>query len=793
MSHFTITSGISPVSLLEEKHAKRLLALAACTVLAGTGVSVPTAVLAEDLRKTEVEEITVTAQKREEKLQEAPLSISAFSATTLEEIGAAEVIDIAHMTPNLGMHTNAGGNSGMTVSIRGLITSDPAVTLEPTVGVYLDGVYVAKSAGSLFSVADLERIEVLRGPQGSLYGRNTVGGAINLITRKPSGDWGFRNKLSLGSEEYLKNTASLDFPLVDNASAGTVNGRTTFSFETRDGFFDNPGPGSSELDNLDRWAGNTSLRWEPSNDRWTLDYNFDFHHSTEEPTAFQLSALRPGSPLDLLNQFGDPGAGIPAGIITPFINPDRSDSTSNNRVTSFNGFDSPLIHDADVRGHGLVASYDLGDVTIKSITGLRSFETTENQDLDGTPLSFAEFALEIEQDQLSQELQAIGSAMDDRLQYVAGLYYFEEDGSADNRQIFFGGVNDFISDVSFDNYSVAPYGQATYQVNNSVSVTAGGRYTYEKKKLDRNYDCVAVSDGLGGVIPCDFLDFSSSAEDDWDNFSPMVDVKWQATDKLMTYARVARGFKSGGFNGRATSQATFEAGYDPEEVTSYELGVKSELLDNRLVINAAAFLSDYDNKQVTVFRADPLQGAVTTLENAAKAEITGAEIEVVALPMAGLDLRLGVGLIDPEYDEFTEIVVDPGTGVETEVDVSDDRAFIQTPDVTVTASSSYTFAPTSYGTWSARIDAYWQDEVVFLGKDNEYNAQGQYALVNARLQLSDVATPDGTLTLALWARNLFDKEYRNYGIDFGDAFGISGNTYGDPRTIGVETAWEWGG
>ncbi len=758
-----------------------------------------------------IEEITVTAQKREASLQSTPISMTAFTAGVIEDQNITTVDDISDFTPNVNIHPNAGGNSGVTVGMRGVSTSDPIITLEPTVGIYKDGVYISKSAGSMFQMGDLQRIEVLRGPQGTLYGRNTTGGAINLITKKPSGQWGIDQKLRIGNYSYFNSETAIDAPingeggLWNNHAAGNLSARVSFAYAGRDGWVENISTvpvqaggaalGSGDFDDLNRLSTSAALRWEPS-DMVTVDYNFDYHRSRENPSAFQLSGIYDGAAV---------------GFLSPYIRSNRVKSIGNNNVRLHVGYapdgtplfeEKQLENSLDVRGHALTIAWEVGElgalghVEVKSISGYRNLDTTEDQDLDGTNFRAAEFGLIQDQEQYTQELQWIGTgAWDGRIDYVAGFYYFTEDGGELSRQTFFGGANAFTSINRFDNEAWALFTQATVTppvFEDRFSITVGARYTEETKKAKRDYDCVNIASESGNLCDLYNLDFQSDRKQDFDNFSPMINLAYQASDDVMGYFKVSRGFKSGGFNGRATKLAEFERPFDEETLTAWELGMKSQWIDNRLQLNVAGFFSDYKDLQATVFEADQFGGTASNLTNAGSAEIWGAEVEMMALPVPSVDVRIAYGWLDPEYKEFCASRDVDGNCT---ADVADQREFVLSPDHSISAGIGYTGPPTENGIFSARLDAYWQDSVVFLIKDNDLDAQGSYALLNGRIELGEIPVESGTVDLALWGRNLLDKSYREFGIDFGRpenrGLGYAGNIYGDPRTFGIEMIWNW--
>jgi iron complex outermembrane receptor protein len=772
-------------------------------------------------RPRQVEEIVVTAQKREETIQRAALSVTALTGEMLEQTGFDNVNDIRTFVPNLNMHTNAGGNTGTTVGIRGSITGDPIITFEPAVGIYTNGLYISKTVGSLFDAPDLERIEVLRGPQGTLYGRNTIGGAINLIARKPGENPEASLQLGGGNYDSFNTVAVVDSgkrDIGDGNLLGRLGVRGVLSYRLRDGFYKNReingvgfgDLGSNKFDELDRIAARVSTRWELY-DRFTLDYSFDWFRSREVTTAFQLSGIRPGSTIDQFDNL------LPTSLV-PFVQRDRVDQIGNNRVLTTAGAlqpidgrrDSrPLENPLDTRTHNVTGTLALGDlpflgeVTLKSISGWRSIAQKEVQDLDGSPLHIADFQLAVSQKQFSEEVQAAGRTYEDRLDYVVGVYYFDERGGEKNPQVFFGDIplftTAFNSENRFDNTAVAPYGQATMRLpflQDRISLTGGLRYSWERKRAFRNYQCIKA------VLPfCPTWD--GEAHKTFENVSPMGSLAVDITDDALGFFRYARGFKSGGFNGRAPFNRAlamqemkppgfpvFEQPFKEEIADSFELGFKTDWFDRRLQLNSTGFFNDIKDRQVSAFLADPGAGAVTFVTNA-DVEIWGAEIEGVAVPLEGLELRLAYGLLRPQY---TELLVPMGED-NVFVDRKDEGKQVSAPEHTVSVGVGYTLPPTPAGVLSARVDGYWQDDEDYLLFDNEIIHGGDYFLLNGRLQLAEIPSPydSGTLELGVWGRNLLDRKYRTFGIDFGDRIGVAGNTYGNPRTFGFDLTWHWGG
>ncbi len=792
-------------------------------------------------RSKTVEEIVVTAQKREENLQKSALSVTAIGGDFLNQTNFQNVNDIREFVPNLNMHSNTGGNTGTTVSIRGAITGDPIITFEPAVGIYVDGLYISKTKGSLFDAPDLQRIEVLRGPQGTLYGRNTIGGAINLIPNKPGEDPYAELTLGTGNFNAFKTIAVLDSGMYDfgpEAKLGRLGVRGAIAYRLRDGFYDNrdvnnvgfDNLGTSDFEDMDRFSSRLGTRWQIT-DELTFDYTFEYFRSRENTTAFQLSGLRPnvpgpnGEPSSAVDLLGGAFAAPPGS----FVRTSRADAIGNNLIITHAGVGIPGKtgpdfvrpgNPVDVRMHNLTLTYELddlgplGDVTLKSISGFRNLDLQENQDLDGSPLRITDFQLKAEQKQFSQELNAVGEAADGMVDYVAGVYYFEERGFEDNPQVIFGDLAGFATTAfdsfnGFDNTAIAPYGQFTVRppiLEDRLSLTAGIRYTYEKKRASRRFKCLTP----GTLMPC--LGFPeqdvgdalfASASEGFQEYSAMGNIAYDFTDDALGYFRFAQGFKSGGFNGRAPLQniedaakfgqvdengnvigdlPLFEVPFPEERMISYEAGFKTEWFDNRLQVNAAGFLQEIGNKQVSDFVAGTAIGAVTFVRTADQ-RFWGSEVEAVAVPTEGLNLRFAYGLLLSEYTELN--VTGEGKNKDT-------AAIPNAPEHTVSFGAAYTPEPFDFGVLTIAANTYWQDDEDYLLFSNDFIRQTNYWLVNGRVSLGEIPAANGTIDLAVWGRNLLDQNYRVFGIDF-NTLGFAGNTYGPPRTFGFDLAYKWGG
>lgn len=731
-----------------------------------------------------LEEIVVTAQKREQSLQDTPIAIAAFDGNAIEQRGITDINDIGVMVPNVKMTPSPSNSTATTIAIRGSVTINPAISWEPTVGIYMDGVFIGKNLGGIFDVAELERVEVLRGPQGTLYGKNTVGGAVNLITRRPTGEFGGRVTVGLGNYDLRTGYAAVDLPAFDLGEAGRLSTKVILSERKRDGFYDNVAdttgnplanpPSSSELSNMDRRVGRFDALWEV-NDRFDLRYTFDYSKIDQKPVKQQLTYINPDDP------FGTGGA-LPA-LLAPYL-------TGENQNRSRTSSDGSEYEFSRSRSHTLVADYDLGslgflgDVGVKYLGNWRQLDWADDIDIDGSPLDIFSSERDIDYKQRSHEIQVTGTT--ERTNYVVGVYYFEEKADVFNPISFFGafGAPTDNNEYGFDNKTYAVYGQIDWRPSAAVlqdrlTLTAGLRWTREEKDAYRNNETDLGEISPGVPVDPDIVAFELEADDKFSNLSPTFIAAWDVNDNINVYGKVAYGWKSGGFNGESTSPNEFGGGYDEEEIRSVEFGMKSRFLDNRLQINAAVFQNDSKDMQMSIFLSGP--GAASVVENAGKARVRGFELEVVGAPSANLQLGLNYGYLDAKYREF---IVDG-------VDERGDKDFPYTPRHSASAFAEYTFFTREWGELTGYIDYQFVDEhfPYIEPAQNATSKINTYQLVNARLTLADIPVAEGqTLKVSLWGKNLTDKEYRVNTIPFG---AWTSSFYGDPRTYGLEATYQF--
>jgi iron complex outermembrane receptor protein len=748
-------------------HSK-LLAAAVAAFAMGPALS------AQETTPSGLEEVVVTAQRRAENLQDVPIALTALTAAQLEARGITSIESLNALAPNLQVSYTPGNSTAAQIAIRGGVTINPALSWEPTAGIYLDGVYIGKTQGSIFDIVDLERVEVLRGPQGTLYGRNTLAGAINLVTRAPSGEMSGTANVAVGNFDYRQGRLSFDLPKLGIASVGVGLRKAV-----RDGWIDvAPVAGVrpvDELNDLDSSSARLAIRLDFS-EAVIGDYRFDYSKADQNTTHSQLTRATPA--------FFESFAGIPfvgprIASIPSFVFQDRQERAS---------IDGEVFEESTVQGHSFTLAWTLSEAaTLKSISAYRKLEWNDLLDLDGSPIDVAHTARLSDYDSLSQELQLLGSG--DRLRYVAGLYYFEDDGFTNNPLHFFGefGGPPIDSRYGFTTQAWSAFTQVDFDVTDRLTLTGGLRYTNERKESERSYSDV--------TIPVPNI-FTAAADESFDDVTPLAILAFQAVDTVNLYAKYSEGFKSGGFNGEAVSIPEARSPYQAETVQSIEIGAKSTLAGGRAVVNLAAFENRHDDMQLSVFVGT---AAASVIRNAGRATIRGFELESVFQPVDAVKLSLAYGYLDPEYDEFFE---DVGT-LPVRTNVANNRVFPHTPEHTFSASIEAEITRTQYGVWRAFVEYSHTDDFYLypyaIVPENPFTQQtaantliGGYGLLNARLQLAEVQLGGMSLAATAWAKNVTDEEYVANRIDFGPAFGdLTQSYFGMPRTYGLELSARW--
>ncbi|MGB1457020.1 TonB-dependent receptor [Spongiibacter marinus] len=722
-----------------------------------------------------LEEVLVTAQKREQNLQEVPVSITSLNAMELENKGITSVTELEKNVPNTQMRASRATNSTLTAYIRGVGQQDPLWGFEPGVGVYVDDVYYARPQAAVLDVFDVERIEVLRGPQGTLYGKNTVGGAIKYITRRMTGDAEAKITTAVGAYNQRDMMLSAQLPILDEQLyVGAAIAKLT-----RDGFGDvdtgydiNTGTYSSSQENYNKdvLVARLSAEYTPSDrlfirvagDR-TDDNSNQRCGSQSSPTALTHPAN--GQPFESSSNPYDGACGT--------------------------------THKSNVENSGfsLTAEYDLSDnVVVKYIYANREGETQQFIDFDGTPLDAFDVPAKYSDEQESHELQFnYGSS---RLAFVGGLYYFTGN-SAGAFDVVLNGLGgtpymdgdhyDLAIGGDVDTTSTSVYANVNYDLSDSLTLTAGMRWTNDEKNSNiqrlayntTNSFPYSTQQGSGfthgdpanDTLLATFTDISDKdADKDWNEISPSIKLDWQMNDAVMFYVSYAEGFKSGGFDmrGDASKNPDIAKGYDPETVETWELGVKSQLWNDRIRLNATVFDMAYDDMQLTVQTAQPAPVFFSSdVVNAGTAEIRGAELESLLQITDGLSSSLALGYMNAELTEVQ-------SGGQ---DVSDSWEMLNAPNWTGQFALNYEKDLGNAGRIALNSALSYRDASRnFNNVECSCDQDESYTLLDAS---ANWYSADEHWTVSVFVKNIEDKEYKTGGYNL-----ASGELafYGAPRT-----------
>lgn len=819
-----------------------------------------------------LEEITVTAQRREQNLQDTSVSVTAFSSLSLRQKEVTNLIGLARFTPNVEMNNGRadGGGSSLNAYIRGVGQQDFIFPTDPGVGLYVDDVYMARTIAGALDLSDVERIEILRGPQGTLYGKNTIGGAIKIIS-KPAvldGDWTGTLEGATGRYGRADFKGYVSGPLID----GKLGIKLSAASLHRDGY------GERAFDDVDlgdegKQMGSVALRWQANEDvEVTLRGSYSRQRQNgpvgsmvnRMPSDVDLTDLAglliggiPGSPFagatdptpenpflfdDLYNALIVPTLnareGLPAGTLydnrwvstDPFVSNGTAPSFDNNDIWTFS---------ADV-------AWNINEnLSLKSITAYRDMEAEFPRDGDHSPYPVSYTHNKVSQEQFSQEFQLSGTLMDDRLNFVTGVYYMNEKAFDNNRVELFSGLYEVLSPIapflygpsgdgtngdyttpafSYDYFPLnkidintyAVFGQVTFDVSEQFSVTLGGRYSEDRKTYTQDHILQLVADPQfadggsydGDVDPLRDVGLARyvgprELKDNWGSFTPKVGLDYRVTEDNLLYATWSKGFKSGGWSPRPTQQNATDLSYDPEKLSTFEIGSKNTLLDGRMTFNVAAFYSDYKDVQVTTIGSSSTGALLLLTRNIGDAELYGLEAEVAARPIEGLDLSAAMGYLHNKWDKFNRASCTPGIfdatgGQFCDTDLSLDDKLVDAPEWTLNLGAEYTVPLGEIGSLSLRGDASfrsktWKDPYNLgggtdylgnadpratgpaVGEDDMYAitvrelSQPSYWLVNLR---AAYRTSDEDWEIALAVTNVTNEKYimsitpvRNFGYD----------------------------
>lgn len=704
---------------------------------------------------SQLEEVVVTAQKREQSAQDIPLSVAAFTGDSFGRIGATDITAVNGIAPNIVLQTEGLIPNIPMFSIRGMSHSDPDPNSDPKTSMVIDGVYVPFAAASMLDMFDIDRVEILRGPQGTLFGKNNLAGTISVITSRPTGEFGGKLSATAGENglqhyKFKVNTASF--------ANDTLSAKLAGSYREYDGYTKNITTGS-DLNKQEVGSVRGAINYVPT-DNFDATLIVDYTDDTTDGPGGHSTAVPE----------------IQGDVYKAALNFDPRTETDSTGVT-------------------LEANWDIDVGVLSAVLGYRDLNYDNRGDFDGTPYfgTPPQQALDVSRnfdgDNQSIELR-FASNWNDMLDYVAGVYYSNDDWTQVNDvKVFEIPPIGSLGTNKQEGKSYAAFAQGDLVFLDDFTLTLGGRYTKDEK--DYSLESASVA---GGVVGAPFLVEKS---DDWDHFSPRVALEYRFSDDAMIYASVSDGYKGGGYNSRATLP-DLVGPYDEETVTAYEIGIKSDWMDGKLRLNAAAFFNDYDDLQVGVQRPGSIRAeSITT--NVASAEISGIEVELTYIPMDNMQIGLNVGLLDSEYTDFcddtngaSDYMPSNCGGFETEfapgqwliAEDQTDLDLANAPDTSASLTLDYDL-PVSFGVFSFHGDARYTDEYNTWGRDNDDGFyRDSVTLINGNIKFTD---SDERYTVTVFGRNLSDEEVISGAVKTG-ANPIT-QFYQPPREFGVELTY----
>lgn len=816
-----------------------------------------------------IQEIVVTAQKRTENVQDVPIAISAFGGADLAERAVGNVSQLASLSPNVNLDSGVSFTASTAVlaaSIRGIGASDFAFNIDPAVGVYVDGVYLARSVGANQDLLDVERIEILKGPQGTLFGRNTIGGAVSIVTRDPGKEFGVRGDLTLGRYNLFQARASVDLPLAENLYSSV-----TVDVKTRDGYAKRiPFPGSLGANSppftVYPAAGYNSPSREGDEDNRTFRGKLKYTGDTIRLTlSGDYAATKGTAPTKLLQTTNGNAGGLFANLYNLCISTSVADLTAMGMINMCNSSGTQLASkhrgqsfyvnrlytlagvnaDADPTndllpwdnrfitnnldtsyatgnnfsqlenwGITLVGEMDLSDdVLLKSITGYRKSDWQSGLDGDGSPVNMSTYSFTQQQKQFSQELQLVGSALEDKLNYVLGAYYFTESGFLADYVISGEGIYVIDGPNWLKTNAYAGFGQLDYRMNDLIGITVGARYTHESKEFEGGqqelsglfyklagapcsnlagdiFPTATLPDGKTCLAASNYPDPNNPLRiypagmnnQSFNNFSPKLGVQIHTSDDVMLYGSWSKGYKTGGWTTRYSTPQTFVSSFDPEKATTYELGLKSTLLDRRLQVNAAVFLTDYNAIQLNY-----QVGGSPTIANVGDGKIKGAELEVTAQPMRGLTLNMALGYTDAYYTALDPAVAVTSGPNDLQAGAVVGSPLPKTPEWKLNFSPRYEYDLSNGGSLTFLGDYTYISEQTNNVERTFVLNRPSVSILNASVSYRD---PSEKYTITFGGTNLTDKRYLASGTSI-PAFGAIIGSYSRPAEWYMRLAYKF--
>jgi len=771
--------------------------LASGSMILLAGISLPTFASAqvpevEAKAQSSSTDIVVTARKREESLLDIPIAVSALTAEALVQRSITRLDDVSNATPNVsftGGSTDKGDSGTGVIFIRGIGQTDYANSIEPGVGLYLDGVYLGRTVGGNLDLPDIAQVEVLRGPQGTLFGKNTMGGAINVTTRRPSFKNGARATLTVGERGRINGEVDLDLRLSDRWAA-----RAAVAYRSRDGFVTQRNGGPA-LGRRDDFIGRAKLAYRDG----ALDALLSFDYSRlRGSNAKVFQTFNPAITGDALNNVRN---NVPAALIPDVLDNGMIDGSQppapgqpfaplsvaeggplgpNSAVNSLLATNEvgPNRNAYTGAGLSLRVEYDFGDITLRSITAARGYDFDSAQQQDGSAARISFSDDRDEQSQFSQEINVLGAGAS--FDWLAGAYYFREKATTRATTAVAFPIFFISNNYGTRTTSLAAFAEGNWRFAPNFTLTAGVRYTRDKKDFDVAAPCLP-----GMLAPFCFNGFflpPTSSGKTWESVDPRISLQYRPNAATMLYATFSTGFKSGGFNARPSNVAQARAPFEPERVRAFELGAKTALFDRRVTLSVAAFHYDYRSIQFTLSGLDARGITQAVNGNLGNARLNGVEIEGQARIGDHVRLDFGFGYTDARYSYLDPavlaLVTSTGSGL-----VTRNSRLPKTPETTIMVGAQYTLPLGSFGSLTARADYAHVSKQYSEVQNFELTASPAHDNVNARLTLESAST---AWQVAIYAKNLTNERYIVNG--FWPGGGTSASVLfvpNEPREIGA--------
>jgi iron complex outermembrane receptor protein len=715
-----------------------------------------------------IQEILITSQKQAEGVlvQDVPSAITAFDNASLENSFSVDLTDVGKMVPNVILNSVGTFAGYPNFFIRGVGVNGSTRSLDPAVGIFVDGIYLGYPASSLQSTFDRASVEVLRGPQGTLLGRNVTGGGVNVQSNRPTGEFGLKAEAKLGDYDLRELALSVDFPIVEDKVAAKIAVITA----SRDGYYQDNNGGSVDLEINPAGMPATSKSTKTDVDYQIIRPMIKFTPTEElDITVMGEYARNKGGTASSQN-IVNPTAPKLAQTLFGYTPPSDKYEINHDLKGGTDATTKQLI---------VEANWDIGHGVLTSVTGYRDVKYNTSTDFDGTPFPIFAFPdNEEEQDQISQEFR-YASTFSDKYNFVAGLYYFDQEFTIRERRHIMT-TTKVASRTEVDHSNISAFGETNIFLDDNWTLTAGLRYTKEEK---------AVKFSPPGT--CEYTSYSSCSvvledDEDWSNVSPKLAIKYAFNDDVMMYGSFTQGFRSGSYNARATRLESLGPA-DEETVTSYEVGLKSILFDDRIKFNMAIYLMDYEDIQQFVNNPDPEFGSEALLFNAADATISGFEAELVADLFEGFTLEANVGLVDAGYDSFDSFDTDLNGVIEPiDSQLAEDLEFVKVPKWMSHIAANYETQPGDIGTLLFRASYSWSDSYYTDVRNDPFLEQQSFGMLDASVSYIN---QEGNIKVSLFGKNLQDEEYFDYAANVATL--DSARWGGTPRTYGVRLTYEY--